>query len=334
MAIISKVSLFCAGAALLMAAHPARLFAADVMPGWLQTRDQNPFVLASGLPLAPAVPPPGSWQLDTTWTVANTELAQAIPDSNMTFDAESDEFRFSAAYAFNDQWSLRGSVSYLSIGDGFLDSTIENYHRLFGFTNGDRGLLGTEAPFIQVDLDGETLYLLDRNQSGTGPLFMDLTRSWSYGDGKLAGITLGSKWPIGSTSKLTDTGSTDFSLSMFTQFDTGERLTLGARVGILVQPDNELLGAQSKTSVGFANLLLRVRLDQNWSFLAQYDAHEELYKNLPAFFQASGQASFGFSRRIGDSTELQAIFSEDVPRLHTTDIAFGFNLRVDLGQHH
>ena len=101
---------------------------------------------------------------------------------------------------------------------------------------------------------------------------------------------------------------------------------------VLIQPDNDLLGAQARTSAGFANLLLRARINENWSMLVQADAHEALYKDLPAFFKASNQFSFGFSRRIGDSAELQAIFSEDIPQLHTTDIAFGFNLRVNTGQ--
>ena len=329
---MSKLSRFCPLAFLLLVGGPA--MATEVPPGWLQTRDTNPFVLASGLPLAPSVPPAGNWQFDTTWTIANTEIGQTTYASNLTFDAETHEFRVSAAYAFNDRWSLRGSISHLSIGDGFMDGAIEAYHRLFGFPNGDRGLLGTEAPFIHVDLDGEDLYLLDQDQSGNGPLLLDLTRSWTYGDGKQAGLSLGSKWPIGSTNELTDTGGTDFSLSAFTLFNSGERLTLGARIGVLIQPDNDLLGTQARTSVGFANLLLRVRIDQNWSMLVQADAHEALYKDLPAFFKASNQFSFGFSRRIGSSAELLGYFSEDIPQLHTTDIAFGLNLRVDLGRRH
>ncbi|MGB0133211.1 DUF3187 family protein [Dokdonella sp.] len=328
---MSKLSRFNPIAVLLMTGLPGLTVAAELSPGWLQTRDQNPFVLGSGLPLAPSIPPAGNWQLDTTYTVANTEMGQSNRVSSLTFDAETSEFRFSAAYAFNERWSLRGSISHLTIGDGYLDGAIEEYHHIFGFTNGDRGLLGTEAPVIRVDLDGETLYWLDRNRSGNGPLLVDLTRSWNYGKGSVAGISLGSKWPIGSTSSLTDTGSKDFSLSGFTLYNMGDRFTFGARIGVLFQGDNDLLGTQARNTVPFANLLLRVKIDQNWSVLAQTDAHAALYRDLPKFLKASNQFSFGFSRRIGESAELQGIFSEDIPRLHATDIAFGLNLRVNLG---
>lgn len=305
------------------------LHAAEVPPGWLQTRDQNPFVLASGLPLAPTVPPPGHWQLDATFTVANTELEQAPASSFLQFDAETHELRFSAAYAFNERWSLRGSISHLSIGGGFLDDTIEGYHRLFGFDNGDRGLLGTEAPSIRVELDGTTLHELDSDTSGIGPLLIDLTRNWTYGENSQAGVSLGSKWSTGSPSKLTDTGSTDFSLSGYTLYNHG-RMTLGARAGFLIQGDNDLLGAQARDTVPFASVLFRYKPRQYWSYLTQIDAHGELYKGLPDFFAASSQLTIGASRRIGESAEFIAWFSEDFPALRSTDIAFGLNLRVDL----
>lgn len=326
---MSKYSRFGTRVTLLLAGMPTLLCAAEVSPGWLQSRDQNPFVLATGLPLAPTVPPAGNWQLDATFIVANTELEQTQGPSFLQFDAETHEFRFSAAYAFNEQWSLRGSISHLTIGDGFLDGAIEEYHRLFGFSNGDRGLLDTRAPSIRVDLDNANLYSLNDNSAGTGPLLIDLTRTWVYAENSQAGITLGSKWSVGSTSNLTDSGGNDLSLSAHTLYNNG-RMTLGARAGFLFQGDNDLLGAQARGSVPFASVLFRYRPRLYWSYITQIDAHGELYEGLPDFFAASSQLTIGASRRIGDSAEFIAWFSEDFPALRSTDIAFGLNLRVDL----
>ena len=78
----------------------------DTLPGWLQTRDSNPFALATGLPLAASMPLPGTWQIDTTLSIANTELRQFGDDSSLLFDAETHETRFSAAYAFDEHWNL------------------------------------------------------------------------------------------------------------------------------------------------------------------------------------------------------------------------------------
>jgi hypothetical protein len=299
--------------------------------GWLQVRDQNPFVLASGLPLAPSVPAAGTWQIDATLSEANTEMLQSERHSSLLFDAETRESRISVAYAFNDRWSARASIGHLWFGDGFLDSPIENFHRIFGFTNGDRGRLGTTAPTIEVRRNDELLYALDRGQSGIGPLLLDLTRSWQLNDRGSYGLSLGAKLPTGSRSRLTDSGSTDVSLSAFTLMTLGERMTLGARLGLLYQDDNRLLGNLARDYVPFAGMLLSYRLGQRWSAIVQADAHGPLYRDLPDFFRTSGLFSFGFSRRFGDTAELLATLSEDLPAGHTTDVVFSINLRINAG---
>jgi hypothetical protein len=156
--------------------------ATDALPGWLPTRDSNPFAIATGLPLTPAVPAPGTWQFDASWSIANTELQQTDGNASLLFDAETRETRFSAAYAFDPRWSLRASISHFRVGSGFLDGPVERFHRAFGFDNGDRGQLGTQAPQIEVRDDGELLYVLNDARSDSGPLLADLTRSWDFGD--------------------------------------------------------------------------------------------------------------------------------------------------------
>ncbi|HET9031430.1 MAG TPA: DUF3187 family protein [Dokdonella sp.] len=305
------------------------VIAAELPSGWLQTRDQNPFALATGLPLAPGIPAAKRWQFDATFNIANTELEQFSGNSSLLFDAETHESRFSAAYAFNDHWSLRGSISHLQISSGFLDGPIERFHRIFGFDNGDRGHLGLQAPTVEVRHDGTVLYALDSSQSGSGPLLIDLTRSWQLAEQGVAGITLGGKFPTGSQSRLSDSGSTDFSISAFTLLALGERLTLGARAGLLYQNDNRLLDNLARSQVPFASLLLRYRLGKKWSAFVQSDAHGALYRDLPDFLgSASNQLNIGFSRRFGERAEFQASLGEDLPALHTTDVVLSFNLRI------
>ena len=313
----------------LLSITSATAIANETTPGWLQTRDQNPFALATGLPLAPSIPSAGGWQFDATLNIANTELEQFRGDSSLLFDAETHETRFTAAYAFNDRWSLRASISHLWIGSGFLDSPVERFHSAFGFDNGDRGLLGTHAPTIIVRSGDDTLYSLDQSQSGTGPLLIDLSRTWQLDQQGIAGLSMGGKLATGNPSNLGDSESNDVSFSAFTLLPLGERLTFGARAGVLVQNNNQLLGDRARNRVPFASALLRYRLGENWSALLQSDAHGALYRDLPDFIgSASNQLNIGLSRRFGDSTEFQATLGEDLPALHTTDVVLSFNLRV------
>lgn len=306
--------------------------AAEPLPGWLAVRDTNPFVLASGLPIAPAMPSAGAWQFDTTFGIANTELQQARDDASLRFDAETHELRFSAAYAFNDDWSLRASIGHLWIGTGFLDGAVERFHRAFGFDNGDRGLLGTPSPLVEVRDGGALLYRLDRPQSGVGPLLLDLTRNWRIGDAARVGLGIGAKLPTGSSSRLSDSESTDVSLSAFSLLPLGERLTLGFRGGLLLQGHNRLLGDTARDAVPFASALLRYWLGRKWSAVLQSDAHGPLYRDLPEFLGAAGnQLNFGLIRRVGESGELQMTLGEDLPALRTTDIAVNLDLRIHLG---
>ena len=314
-------------------ATPILAEAGNPVAGWLQTRDQNPFALVTGLPLAPSIPQASHWQFNATFNVANTEIEQFRGDSSLLFDAESHESRLSAAYALSDRWSLRASLAQLSIGDGFLDGPIERFHRAFGLDNGDRGQLATDAPAIAVHRDGSTLYALDHSSSGTGPLLVDLTRQWTLANLGAAGMSLGSKFATGSVSRLTDSGSTDVSLSGFAMTPVGERLTFGLRAGILLRTGNHLLEGQSRNQVPFASLLLRYRLGEKWSAWLQSDAHGPLYRRLPDFLAStSNQLNFGVSRRFGDQSELQLTMAEDLSALHASDVALTLNWRRNLGR--
>ena len=300
---------------------------------WLQTRDSNPFALASGLPLAPAIPQEGRWQFDVTFNVANTELAQFRDGASLVFDAETHESRISAAHAFNERWSLRASLGYLTIGDGFLDAPVERFHRAFGFDNGDRGQLGTEAPAIEVRDAGVTRYALDKASSGSGPLLIDLTRQWQLSDQHLFGIALGGKLATGSVRRLTDSDSSDVSLSAFSMMAFGERLDLGIRAGMLLRSGNHLLEEHARDQVPFAGIVLRYRLGDKWSAWLQSDAHGALHRRLPDFLGGTAnQLNFGLSRRLGNASELQVTLAEDLPALHSSDVALTLNWRMRTGQ--
>ncbi len=333
MAHISIRSRHVASVLALILSIPMLVEAAEPVATWLQTRDQNPFALVTGLPLTPSIPQAGHWQFDATFNVANTELEQFRDDSSLLFDAESHESRISAAYAFNDRWSLRASAGYLSIGDGFLDAPIERFHRAFGFDNGDRRQRDTPAPELVVRSGNETVYALDHGSSASGPLLVDLTRHWVLANQGVTGISLGTKFATGSVARLTDSDSTDVSLSAFAMTPLGVRLTIGLRAGVLLRTGNRLLADQARDQVPFAGLMLRYRIGENWSAWLQSDAHAALYRRLPGFLGGtSNQLNFGLSRRIGEDSVLQLTMAEDLPALHSSDVAFTLNWRLNPGR--
>lgn len=302
------------------------------MPDWTQARDQNPFVLASGLPLPPsAAPAPGRWQITLQANEANTEMAQDDERASLLFDAETRELRVNLAYAFDARWTGRVSIGRTAVLDGFLDAPIERFHRVFGLPNGDRGRLGTQAPLILVERDGQPLYRLAGSTSGSAPLLLDLDRRWRIGEHAQIGFGLGAKLPVGSVDRLGDSGGVDVSLSAFAGTRLGERIAVAARLGILHQGGNRLLPGLARRNVAFGGALLEYRLAPDWTAFAQYDAHQALYRDLPDFFAAAGTLDLGLACRLGTHGELRAWIGEDVPALRTTDVVLGLALRLHPG---
>jgi hypothetical protein len=295
---------------------------------WLSVRDQNPFVLASGIPLAPVTASAGQWRVDTTFHIANTELQQSNQRSRVLFDAETRETRVNIAYGLNADWTARVSIGHWWIGDGILDSAIEEFHHVFGFTNGDRDLLGTQAPVIEVRDDEGLLYSLRDGRAAAAPMLIDFTRHWQNDSAHRSGVSFGAKLPVGSRSRLNDSGSIDFSLTAFTTLPIGQSATFAARAGVLYQSDNTLLGNYAEKHVVFASALLAYQLTPNWNVYAQLDAHDALYRKMPDFLGRANVLSVGLGRRIGNHAEAVVTLGEDAPATHTTDVVFGLQLRM------
>ena len=310
----------------------ASVEASDLGPGWLATRNQNPFALDIGLPLAPAVPASGTWLVDASVTISNTELGQSRDDTRVLFDLESRETRLSLAYAWNDEWSARISLSQLRASAGFLDGPVERFHRIFGFDNGDRGQLDTVAPFVALNRGTQQTVLLDRPETSIGPLQLDLNRQWQTDTFGRIVLSLGASIPVSGGVFIEESSDVDVSLAVSTLKPIGDRWLLGARLGVLARGDNERFAAKTHSMVSFASLLVRYRLGSRWSAVVQSDAHDALYHDLPALPGSAGnQLSFGLIRRLGQNGELIATLGEDVPALHSADVAVHLGLRMQLG---
>jgi hypothetical protein len=165
---------------------------------WLPVRDQNPFVLGSGLPLLPQLAPAaGQWDVVGTITESNTQLwstRSATPLTQVIFGAETRESRVTLNYTFDDAWSARVSIGDEWIGVGFLDKPIQHFHSLIGAPQGYRGgRLGEKPPFIRVIEDGQVLYALDRPGQALAPVLLDVTREWHVSETTSYGLSVGAK---------------------------------------------------------------------------------------------------------------------------------------------
>jgi hypothetical protein len=307
--------------------------ACAVTPDWLPARDQNPFVLGSGVPLPPDVPREGgTWNVSAYAAEANSQIISATPHNAVVFAAETRETRVTASYAFNDEWSVRGSLGDLWVGGGFLNGPIRRFHNLIGASQGLRGRLAVATPFIRFVQNGKVIYQLDRSGQDAAPALADLTRTWSASPRQDYGVSLGVKIPLGSAQHLSDTGGRGVSISAFTDFVLSESIQFGARVGYLHESSNDLLPGLARSGVPFGGIYARARVIGGWNAELQYDAHGALYHDVPNYLSYAGLLSVAVTHPLGTNTQLILNLGEDVPVAHTQDVVLQVALRTAWGE--
>ncbi len=155
--------------------------------GLLRVRDMTPFGI-SRLDMLPAYPvsrTPYTFAFEVTFSYQNTwalsqnvreylkqrgiergpigpaEVAaiQALPGDAYMVDGELGLIDLTLHYRSTDRLAFYGTIPYLRAGGGFLDSTIENFHRNFGFDTADREFVPKDELHVVADLEDDSLVL-------------------------------------------------------------------------------------------------------------------------------------------------------------------------------
>lgn len=155
--------------------------------GLMRIRDMTPFGI-SRLDMLPAYPvsrAPYKFAFEVTFSYQNTwalsqnvrdylkqrgiergpigptEIAaiQALPGDAYMVDGELGLVDLSLHYRVNDRLAFYGTIPYLRASGGFLDGTIENFHRNFGFDTADREFVPKYEFHVVADIEGDSLVL-------------------------------------------------------------------------------------------------------------------------------------------------------------------------------
>lgn len=289
---------------------------------WLLHRDANPFVASGGLPFAPPTIAAGErWRIDAVLGASNTEIAFDRGDERLFYDMEVHEARVAVTRSFGEHWIARATLAGTQFGSGFLDSFIEDFHRAFGFTNGDRGRLGGNGHTIDyADARGDAI-ALTRTRSGVAPLLLDLAwRAPADGHEWLYGATL--KLPTSHASPLLDDRAIDLSLWLAAQSTAATRLPWGLRAGVTRRGDTDLLPRRANDVVAFVDATLGYFLTSQWSVAAQYQWHDAPYDSAIPMLSAAGDLSLSTAWHARAGWTLRVGLAEDVPARHAQDVTF------------
>jgi uncharacterized protein DUF3187 len=288
-------------------------------------RDENPLIRGFYLPLPSDGRLTDGADLSATLSVSNTLNVENRANESLLVDGESHTLRLSYEDALYQSWRFRFTVPIINDSGGFLDSTIDHWHRWFGFNPGNR-------PFYPQN---ELVY----SYSGRGSI--DLTRSQtSIGDvsGELGWYPIddahrtfsvwgGLEAPTGSVAKLTGDGAWDGAVWAHGAL-RWPQWQLAAELG-MTQPfgDEIFAGAAHRTSL-FARFAATRALGSAWSLRAQLDGQTGRVEDSSLrFLGPSLQLTVGAIRRLGQSWRIEFGFAEDAAVNTAPDITFFLGIR-------
>ena len=216
--------------------------------GLLRSRDLTPFgFLRLDMRPAHAVAiEPGTWAFEAelgyqnTWSLSSevekyltsleaqgrrdigpAEIAaiQALPGENYMLDVESANLDLIFHYKFSHDWGGYLIASVVSYQGGFLDSTIESFHKTFGFSTFGRPAARKNDVNLIYDLKSASVVSLGSPTDGgyTDPTIgvryvgFDLPEPWQLA------LEAAVKMPVGGERFLLSTGQTDYGLQASVQ---------------------------------------------------------------------------------------------------------------------
>jgi hypothetical protein len=211
--------------------------------GLLRTRDITPFgfLRLDMRPTHARIAPEGSWGVETelayqnTWALspnvenylstlsgrrdlgpADADAIRALPGENYLVDLELALLDVTFHYKFSSQWAAYLVLSGSWYGGGFLDSTIESFHDVFGFDDFGRPAVRRDDFNYILDLKGTQATAFELPNDGG---MLDPTIGVRY-----SGISLGKNWkvifeaaaklPLQGQRDLLSTGLTDYGVQM------------------------------------------------------------------------------------------------------------------------
>ncbi|MCG7960203.1 MAG: DUF3187 family protein [Candidatus Thiodiazotropha taylori] len=267
---------------LLLCLAPGGLALAS-QPEPFHVRNMNPFTLLHGLPVATPSEILDDQQnsLSLQLDVANTSMETVEESEQVTLDGETYRLALTWQRGIGSGWQVGIEVPYLSHRGGGLDSLIENWHDLFGFSNSDRDDWPQNQLRYLYIRDGVTEVNIQQEVSGIGDIILQLSREVIVADQEMkASMHMGLKLPTGDEDSLLGSGAPDLSI-WFTGSD--RQLMPGwpfggyGHVGVLMMGKAEVLEEDQREFVMFGTLGINWRAYEWLDLKAQVDAHTPFY---------------------------------------------------------
>jgi hypothetical protein len=305
-----------AAMAMALLCAPGVLRAEEFFP----TRDQNPLLRGFYLPLPSDARGDAGASLSATLLVSNTLNVEKRGDESLLVDGESVALDLGYENSLTSSWRYRFTVPVIHDSGGVLDSVIDTWHQMLGFSRGYRPFY----PKKQIDYSYSGRGKIDLNHSQTSVGDISADAGWYAIDDAHRTLSLwgGIKAPTGSVANLTSDGAWDGALWAHAAL-RWPRWQLAAEVGVAQPFGDEIFAGAAHRSSAFARFAATRTLGPLWSLRAQLDGQTgHVDGSELRFLGSSLQLTVGAARRIGRKWRLELGFAEDIAVNTAPDITF------------
>ncbi|MEH6583074.1 MAG: DUF3187 family protein [Halioglobus sp.] len=297
----------------------------------LYVKNLSPVAGLFGLPSqrVAAIQTPKSVAVALHSSVASHYVSEFDKVEGLNLDGETLRFALEVRYGLAENWDVQVEVPWLEHSAGNLDSLIDSWHSLWGFTDGGR----SDAPRNVLDYryaGPEARFAMLDDASGLGDVSVALSHGFYTRESSAASLVLGYKFATGEERDFLGSGAEDGWLAL--RF-SGEHLTdlplsWHGQLGYLRAGKSELLGDAQERDLWFAGLTMDWAVADAWSILVQLDAHgAPADSKLTALGDEAILLSLGARWAFAPRWSVDLNFIEDVRVETAPDVTFQASLR-------
>ena len=312
---------------------PALLVAAPLCAASepLYVKNLSPVTGLLGLPSQRSADtaPAGAFAAALHNSIASHYVLDGSSDEYLNLDGETLRVALDLRYGLFADWELQLEVPWLDHSGGNLDSLIDDWHDLWGMSDGGRSQVPTDLLDYRYATPG-TDFGLQEDSSGLGDVSLSLNHVFYRDAGAVASVVLGYKFGTGDEDDFLGSGADDGFLAIrFSGQDlSGLPLSWHGQVGYLRAGDSDLLEDVQEQNLWFAGLALDWALAENWSLIAQLDSNAApLDSDLKAVGGEAYLFTAGARWRFAQHWSADVSVVEDIRVETGPDVTFQASLR-------
>ncbi|ERJ20510.1 hypothetical protein SSPSH_000620 [Salinisphaera shabanensis E1L3A] len=318
----------------MLATAPAVARDGDAMaPQPLAFSDQSPTVSIYGLPRADGytVAEPGAWRAGLRVDYTSHYTEQQAGRESLLFDGETTRAALIFERGFGDDWQATVEIPFVDHSGGFADGFIDDFHDVFGFSDGGRSSAPRDQQSFRYQRDGRLALDVSDSPSGVGDVRLGLKKRLAgVGDWGMA-VAGELKLPTGDADRLTGSGAADVSFwgTVGNNQNGTSRWRMLAGAGGLYSGQGDVLEAQRVQEVAFGWATLGYAVAPSFVVKVQAYAHSAFYEDtdIEALDGTAVAGALGVDWMLNERSRMEFAIIEDLNTGASPDVSFLLGLR-------